>query len=184
MLVALTMGVFAILFGTRHIDTTEHQDGMILAISVESIVKLVAFVAVGLFVTLSMMGGFEKLAAHVTTDPQVQAILAKGSSGTRWVTLTLLAAFAIILLPRQFHVAVVENAAPSDIRRAAWLFPLYLVAINIFVIPIAIAGLAFLPPSCRWRHVRAGSAGQRPEQLLCHGGLHRRPLGFHRHGGC
>ena len=146
-LVAVTMGFFAVLFGTRHIDTTEHQDGMILAISVESIVKLVAFVAVGLFVTLSMMGGFEKLGAHLISDQQVQAVLAKGSSGTRWLTLTLLAAIAIILLPRQFHVAVVENAAPSDIRRAAWLFPLYLVAINIFVIPIAIAGLAFLPAS-------------------------------------
>jgi Na+/proline symporter/signal transduction histidine kinase len=147
MLVALTMGVFAILFGTRHIDTTEHQDGMILAISVESIVKLVAFIAVGLFVTLTMMGGFEKLAAQVTADPHIYALLANGLSGTRWLTLTLLAAIAIILLPRQFHVAVVENAAPSDIRRAAWLFPLYLVAINIFVIPIAIAGLVMLPAS-------------------------------------
>ena len=144
-LVALTMGVFAILFGTRHIDTTEHQDGMILAISVESIVKLVAFVAVGLFVTLTMMGGFERLAAHVTSDQNILTVFAKGLNGTRWVTLTLLAAIAIILLPRQFHVAVVENAAPSDIRRAAWLFPLYLIAINIFVIPIAIAGLVLLP---------------------------------------
>ena len=144
-LVALTMGVFAILFGTRHIDTTEHQDGMILAISVESIVKLVAFIAVGLFVTLTMMGGFERLAAHVTSDQNILAVFAKGLNGTRWLTLTLLAAIAIILLPRQFHVAVVENAAPSDIRRAAWLFPLYLIAINIFVIPIAIAGLVLLP---------------------------------------
>ena len=146
-LVALTMGIFAILFGTRHIDTTEHQDGMILAISVESIVKLVAFVAVGLFVTLTMLGGFERLAAHVASDQNVLAVFAKGLNGTRWVTLTLLAAIAIILLPRQFHVAVVENAAPSDIRRAAWLFPLYLIAINIFVIPIAIAGLVLLPAS-------------------------------------
>ena len=146
-LVALTMGVFAVLFGTRHIDTTEHQDGMILAISVESIVKLVAFVAVGLFVTLSMMGGFERLAFHVSSDQNIFALFAKGLNGTRWLTLTLLAASAIILLPRQFHVAVVENAAPSDIRRAAWLFPLYLVAINIFVIPIAITGLVLLPAS-------------------------------------
>ena len=146
-LVALTMGVFAILFGTRHIDTTEHQDGMILAISVESIVKLVAFLAVGLFVTLSMMGGFERLATHISSDQNIFALFAKGLNGTRWVTLTLLAAIAIILLPRQFHVAVVENAAPSDIRRAAWLFPLYLIAINIFVIPIAIAGLVLLPAS-------------------------------------
>jgi Na+/proline symporter/signal transduction histidine kinase len=146
-LVALTMGIFAILFGTRHIDTTEHQDGMILAISVESIVKLVAFVAVGLFVTFTMMGGVERLAAHVSSDQNIFAVFAKGLNGTRWVTLTLLAAIAIILLPRQFHVAVVENAAPSDIRRAAWLFPLYLIAINIFVIPIAIAGLVLLPAS-------------------------------------
>ena len=73
-LVALTMGVFAILFGTRHIDTTEHQDGMILAISVESIVKLVAFVAVGLFVTLSMMGGFERLASHVPRTRTSRAV--------------------------------------------------------------------------------------------------------------
>ena len=146
-LVALTMGIFAILFGTRHIDTTEHQDGMILAISVESIVKLVAFVAVGLFVTLTMMGGFERLVSHVTSDQNIFAVFAKDLNGTRWVTLTLLAAIAIILLPRQFHVAVVENAAPSDIRRAAWLFPLYLVAMNIFVIPIAIAGLVLLPAS-------------------------------------
>jgi Na+/proline symporter/signal transduction histidine kinase len=144
-LVALTMGIFAILFGTRHIDTTEHQDGMILAISVESIVKLVAFVAVGLFVTITMMGGFESLAGRMMSDQNIHALFAKGLEGTRWVTLTLLAAIAIVLLPRQFHVAVVENAAPSDIRRAAWLFPLYLIAINIFVIPIAIAGLVLLP---------------------------------------
>ena len=146
-LVALTMGIFAILFGTRHIDTTEHQDGMILAISVESIVKLVAFVAVGLFVTLAMLGGTERLASHVSANPDIFEVFAKGLNGTRWLTLTLLAAIAIILLPRQFHVAVVENAALSDIRRAAWLFPLYLIAINIFVIPIAIAGLVLLPAS-------------------------------------
>ena len=144
-LVALTMGAFAILFGTRHIDTTEHQDGMILAISVESVVKLLAFLAVGLFVTISMMGGFSNLVTFATTNPHIHGLLTKGFDGGRWITLTLLAASAIILLPRQFHVAVVENAAPTDIRRAAWLFPLYLIAINIFVIPIAIAGIALLP---------------------------------------
>ena len=144
-LVAFTMGAFAILFGTRHIDTTEHQDGMILAISVESIVKLVAFVAVGLFVTLTMMGGFGRLMAHVASDQNAYTLLTKGLAGGRWLTLTFLAALAIILLPRQFHVAIVENSGPNDIRRAAWLFPLYLIAINIFVIPIAIAGITLLP---------------------------------------
>ena len=65
--------------------------------------------------------------------------------GGRWLTVTLVSAIAIILLPRQFHVTVVENAHGSDVRRAAWLFPLYLVAINLFVAPIAIIGLQMLP---------------------------------------
>lgn len=145
-LVAVTMAAFAILFGTRHIDNTEHQDGMILAIAVESIVKLVAFVAVGLFVTLWMAGGVGELAAAVSRDPELRGLFTKDLEGGRWLALTLLATLAIVLLPRQFHVSVVENAHPSDIRRARWLFPLYLLAINLFVIPIALAGRLLLPP--------------------------------------
>ncbi len=144
-LVALTMGAFAVLFGTRHIDNTEHQDGMILAISVESVVKLVAFVAVGLFVTLWMAGGVGNLLAEAASRPDIQGLFTKDLQGGRWLALTLLATLAIVLLPRQFHVAVVENAHPSDIRRASWLFPLYLVGINLFVIPIALAGRLLLP---------------------------------------
>lgn len=144
--VAITMAAFAILFGTRHIDNTEHQDGMILAIAVESIVKLVAFVAVGLFVTLWMAGGIGTLVQSVQQKPELQLLFTKDLQGGRWLALTLLATLAIVLLPRQFHVSVVENAHPSDIRRARWLFPLYLVAINLFVIPIALAGRLLLPP--------------------------------------
>jgi Na+/proline symporter len=148
------------------------------------VIKLVAFVAVGLFVTLSMMGGFEKLADHVTSDPHIYALLANGLSGTRWLTLTLLAAIAIILLPRQFHVAVVENAAPlrhPPRRLAVSALPRrhqYLRHPHRHCRPHFSSG------KCGWRHVRAGPSGQRPEQLLCHGRLHRRPLGFHRHGCC
>lgn len=145
LVVVLTMGIFAILFGTRHIDTTEHQDGMILAIAVESLVKLFAFLAVGLFVVFGMMGGIGPFLARAAADPQVTGLFSGGLDGGQWLTMTLLAAFAVILLPRQFHVAAVENASREEIRRAAWLFPLYLVAINLFVIPIAVAGLLLLP---------------------------------------
>ena len=146
LMVVLTMGIFAILFGTRHIDTTEHQDGMILAIALESLVKLLAFVAVGAFVVFGMMGGIGPFLERAAADPAVTGLFTGGLDGGQWLTMTLLAAFAIILLPRQFHVAAVENATRQEVRRAAWLFPAYLVAINLFVIPIAISGLLLLPP--------------------------------------
>jgi Na+/proline symporter/signal transduction histidine kinase len=145
LLVVVTMGVFAILFGTRNIDTTEHQDGMILAIAVESLVKLLAFLAVGAFVVFSLMGGIGPLVDRAVADPQIAALFSGGLDGGQWLTMTLLSAFAIILLPRQFHVAAVENVTRHEIRRAAWLFPAYLVAINLFVVPIAVAGLLILP---------------------------------------
>ena len=145
LIVVITMGIFAVLFGTRHIDTTEHQDGMILAIAVESLVKLLAFIAVGLFAVFGMMGGIGPFLARAAAEPAVTDLFADGLDGGQWLTMTLLASFAIVLLPRQFHVAAVENASGGEIRRAAWMFPAYLVAINIFVIPIAIAGLLLLP---------------------------------------
>lgn len=144
-LVAVTMGAFAILFGTRHIDTTEHQHGMILAIAVESVVKLVAFIAVGVFVVYGTMGGWGEFLARAGAEPRITALFSGGLEGGRWFTMTFLAACAVLLLPRQFHVATVENASGEEIRRAAWLFPAYLVAINLFVIPIAVAGLLILP---------------------------------------
>ncbi len=145
LLVTAAMAIFAILFGTRHIDTTEHQDGLVLAISVESIIKLLAFLTVGIFVTLSIGGGPQNLLAAAATKPAVMELFTRDFDGGRWITMTLLSMCAIILLPRQFHMAVVENSSRKDIGRAAWLFPAYLIAINIFVVPIAIAGLLYLP---------------------------------------
>jgi Na+/proline symporter/signal transduction histidine kinase len=145
MIVAVTMGIFAILFGTRHIDTTEHQDGMILAIAVESLVKLVAFLAVGMFVVFGMMGGIGPFLDRAASEVTVTGLFSGELDGGQWLTMTLLASFAVVLLPRQFHVAAVENTSREEIRRAAWIFPAYLIAINIFVIPIAIAGLLLLP---------------------------------------
>ncbi|HXT82486.1 MAG TPA: hybrid sensor histidine kinase/response regulator [Acetobacteraceae bacterium] len=143
--VALLLSLFAILFGTRHIDATEHHEGMILAIAFESVVKLVAFVAVGVFVTWGMFGGLGDLMGRVAAEPSLRRVFLGGVDGMTWLTMTGLAFAAILCLPRQFHVLVVENADQRDLRKAAWLFPLYLVAINIFVIPIAIAGLSAFP---------------------------------------
>jgi Na+/proline symporter/signal transduction histidine kinase len=139
--VAITMAAFAILFGTRHIDATEHQDGLMLAIAGESIVKLVAFLAVGLFVMFAMFDGPRELFSMAMQRPDTAAVLTGGTTFSTFVAMTLLSFFAIVLLPRQFHVMVVENRDESEVRRAAVLFPVYLVLINLFVVPIAIAGL-------------------------------------------
>jgi Na+/proline symporter/signal transduction histidine kinase len=143
--VALLMAAFAVLFGTRHIDATEHQDGLMLAIAVESMVKLVAFVAVGVFVTFVMFDGPAALFRQAFERPEIAAVLTNAPSVGTWTAMTLLSTFAIVLLPRQFHVTVVENHDDREIRRAAWLFPLYLILINLFVVPIAVAGLLTLP---------------------------------------
>jgi len=146
LLVALAMASFAMLFGTRHIDATEHQHGLMLAIAAESLVKLLAFLAVGVFVTFVMYHGPGDLFAQAMNHPSAAAVLSGAPSFGTFATMTLLSLFAILLLPRQFHVAVVENNNVGEIRRAAWLFPLYLVLINLFVVPIAIAGLMTLSP--------------------------------------
>ncbi len=141
LLVALSMATFAVLFGTRHIDATEHQDGLMLAIAAESIIKLVAFLAVGIFVTFWMFDGPLALFNQVLQRPDIASVLHAESHWETMAAMTLLSFVAILMLPRQFHVAVVENNNPAEIKRAAWLFPLYLVLINLFVLPIAMAGL-------------------------------------------
>ena len=144
--VAVAMAIFAVLFGTRHIDATEHQDGLMLAIATESIVKLVAFVGVGVFVTFWMFDGPLALFAQALERPDTAAVLTREPALGTLLAMTLLSLFAIVLLPRQFHVTVVENNNEDEIRRASWLFPLYLVLINLFVVPIALAGLLTFAP--------------------------------------
>jgi Na+/proline symporter/CheY-like chemotaxis protein len=139
--VALLMAAFAILFGTRHIDATEHQDGLMLAIATESIVKLAAFLAVGVFVTWWMFDGAADLFGQAMERPDTAALFTHVPSFASLLAMTMLSFVAIVLLPRQFHVTVVENHSESEVRRASWLFPVYLVLINLFVIPIALAGL-------------------------------------------
>jgi PAS domain S-box-containing protein len=136
--VALLLAAFAILFGTRQIDATEHHRGMVLAVALESLVKLLAFVAIGVFALWHLpgdgaLGARVADAARVVTAPG----LPKG-----FIAQTLIAFAAIICLPRQFHVAVVECQDPADIRPARWLFGGYLVIFSVFVVPITLAGQA------------------------------------------
>ena len=140
-LIAIAMAIFAILFGTRHIEATEHQEGLMLAIAMESVVKVAAFLIVGGFITYSMFDGIGPLIERATRQPEIIGLFARGFHGGTWLTVTFLSSVCILLLTRQFHVTIVENNSPREVGRASWLFPLYLIAINIFVVPIAIAGM-------------------------------------------
>jgi Na+/proline symporter/signal transduction histidine kinase len=144
LVVTIAMAAFAVLFGTRQSDATEHQHGLMLAVATESIVKLVAFMAAGAFVTFWMFSPVELYERAMKTPEAVRTIEHVPSIGN-FLTMTLLSFCAVMLLPRQFHVSVVENSGNAEVSRARWLFPLYLVAINLFVIPIAIAGLVTFP---------------------------------------
>ena len=109
--VALLLAVFAVAFGTRHTDATEHQDGLMLAVALESLVKLAAFLAVGLFVALAVFGGVSEMAHRLVAAPEMTKLLSHTSDLGGFLTLTMLDASAALLLPRQFHMAVVENRA-------------------------------------------------------------------------
>jgi len=142
--VAMILAAFTILFGTRHLDAAEHHEGMVAAIAFESLVKLLAFLAVGVFVTYGMFNGLGDIFFRVRASPDLAPLLTplEGVAGgyANWVWLTILSMLAIMFLPRQFQVAVVENKDERHLSKAIWLFPLYMIAINIFVLPIAFGG--------------------------------------------
>ena len=141
--IALIMAAFTILFGTRHLDATERHEGLVAAVAFESVVKLVIFMAVGLYVTFGIFDGFGDLFSRAAQHADLQGLMHMGAGGNgygNWFALTLLSMLAVMFLPRQFQVAVVENVNENHLRRAIWLFPLYLLLINIFVLPIALGG--------------------------------------------
>src|ERR1700704_582830 len=147
--VAMILAAFTILFGTRHLDAAEHHEGMVAAIAFESLVKLLAFLAVGVFVTYGMFDGLGDIFSRVRASPGLAPLLAplEGVAGgyASWVWLTILSMLAIMFLPRQFQVAVIENKDERHVNKAIWLFPLYMLAINVFVLPIAFGGLLRFP---------------------------------------
>ena len=146
---ALLLAAFTIAFGTRHLDAAEHHQGLVAAIAFESLVKLLAFLAVGVFVTFGIYNGFDDLFSRASSQPKLREMMTPldGVAGgySNWAWLTVLSMMAIMFLPRQFQVAVVENVDEKHLKKAIWLFPLYMLAINIFVLPIAFGGLLRFP---------------------------------------
>ena len=144
LLVAGTLALFGILFGARNLDFTRQQTGLMTAVAVESIVKLVAFLLVGGWVTWGLFGGFGDIFTAIAASPWSRLLTLDtppAASYARWAAMLLISMMAVILLPRQFHVLVVQNPRERDVHTAAWAFPLYLLAINVFVLPIAFGGL-------------------------------------------
>ncbi|MCU1716203.1 NahK/ErcS family hybrid sensor histidine kinase/response regulator [Pseudomonas sp. 5P_3.1_Bac2] len=145
LIVSLILALFTILFGTRNLDVTEHHRGMVLAIAFESLVKLLAFLAVGTFVTYGLFNGFGDLYSQARANPELESFWNESINWPAMMMQTGLAMIAIVCLPRQFHVAVVENIEPNDLRLARWVFPAYLLLAALFVVPIALAGQMVLP---------------------------------------
>ena len=147
--VALILAAFTILFGTRNLDAAEHHQGMVAAIAFESVVKLFAFLAVGAFITYGIYDGFGDVFARAAAVPKLAAMMTplEGVAGgyASWMWLTVLSMLAIMFLPRQFQVAVIENVDEKHLNKAIWLFPLYMIAINLFVLPIAFGGVLHFP---------------------------------------
>ena len=143
--IALALAGFTVAFGTRHLDTSERHEGMVAAVALESVVKLVAFLAVGAFVCWGLFDGPADIFTRAAAQPQLRALTGLGAeskfAGGQWAALTLLAMLSVIFLPRQFQVMVVENVDERHVQRATWAFPAYLLLINLFVLPIALGGL-------------------------------------------
>ncbi len=147
--IALVIGVFAVFFGARRIDLSERHGGLVFAVAFESAIKLIAFMAVGVSVTYGLFGGFGDIFERIGNSPYSSLMTLGGDSSAsfmEWTSLTFLSMMAIMFLPRQFHVAVVENSSYDHIKKAMWLFPLYLFLMNIFVLPIAYGGLLLGEP--------------------------------------
>ena len=142
LLVALGLALFTIIFGTRNLDVNERHHGVVMAIAVEAIVKLFALLAVGVFVVWGVAGGVSDIFARIDASEIGEWEM----RGDRWATLIFLSGAAFLCLPRMFQVMVVENEEEAHLRTASWAFPLYLMVMSLFVVPIAVVGLDMMPP--------------------------------------
>ncbi|EAQ04768.1 sensor histidine kinase [Pseudooceanicola batsensis HTCC2597] len=139
--VAAGLAFFTVLFGTRNLDANERHHGVVMAIAVEAVVKLFALLAVGVFVVWGIGGGIGETLARIDASPLGEWHVVPD----RWLALSALSAAAFLCLPRMFQVMVVENEEEGHLRTAAWAFPLYLMLMSLFVVPIAVMGLDVLP---------------------------------------
>jgi Na+/proline symporter/signal transduction histidine kinase len=145
--ISMILALFTIIFGVRNIDTSENLSGMVGAVAFESIVKLSAFMAVGVYAVYFLFGGFTDIFERAAANPDLKNnfFIAHEKITNDWLFTTVLSGLAVFLLPRQFQMMVVANQNEAHLRKAVWLFPLYLFLINIFVLPIALAGKLLLP---------------------------------------
>lgn len=140
-IVTLVLIAFSILFGTQQISASKQNPGLVLAIAFSSTVKLLALTAIGVFATFYLFDGFNDLASRQTD-------IAEPIASNGWylgIAQALLGAITIFILPQQFHMTMIENSHERELRTARWLYPMYIIAINVFVLPIALAGLLSFP---------------------------------------
>ncbi|WDP91639.1 MAG: histidine kinase [Desulfobacter sp.] len=150
--VALLLALFAVVFGTRHLEATERHEGLVAAIAFESVVKLLAILSVGLFITYGLYNGFSDLFSQTGRHRLIAPLFVMkvdAATFTGWTSSLYLAMMAVFLLPRQFQVIVVENVDETHLKKAVWLFPLYLLLINLFVLPIAFGSMHFFLSQCQ-----------------------------------
>ncbi|WP_299614181.1 sensor histidine kinase [uncultured Tateyamaria sp.] len=139
--VAFGLALFTVLFGTRNLNANERHDGVVIAIAVEAVVKLIALLAVGIFVVWGIAGGIAPMMERIDASPIGEWSMDR----SRWVALTALSAAAFLALPRMFQVLVVENEDERHLQIASWAFPVYLMLMSLFVVPIAVIGLDIMP---------------------------------------
>jgi len=142
LLFCVTLAVFAILFGARHLTPREKHSGLVVAVAFESAVKLLALLAVGAFAVWGIFGGLAGFETWTRAHPDALEHLYAPVGSAPWSTFILLAFCAAFLLPRQFHMAFTENPNPAGLRAASWMFPLYLLLLNLPIVPILLAGHA------------------------------------------
>ncbi|MBI5575827.1 MAG: PAS domain S-box protein [Deltaproteobacteria bacterium] len=158
LLVFLFLGAFALFFGGRYLDFTKPQGGLLTAVALESVVKIVIFVAAGLFVCYGVFDGMGDIYGRILSHPEWSRLATvrdvPGGGYSRWLAYMAIASIDVLLLPRQFHILVVQNNDEKHIKTAMWMFPLYLLAINMFVIPIAFGGILLgLPASAGDKYI-------------------------------
>jgi Na+/proline symporter/signal transduction histidine kinase len=139
--ITLVLGIFTIFYGIKTVESTERRDGLITSIAFESVIKLLAFLSVGSFITFYVFDGFGDIFNSISLGSEgSEHMITLPGENSSWFTMLVLSFFAIFFLPRQFQVSVIENTSESHLKKAIWLFPAYLLVINIFVLPVAAGG--------------------------------------------
>lgn len=145
-LVTVLMGLFIIIFATQKMESTEHHSGIVASIAFESLFKLIAFLVAGIVITFFIFSDYSVIYQHILNSPSADRFLTLASTQSymEWTGYTVLSGMAILILPRQFQVSVIENTKESHLKSTLWKFPLYLFLINLFVLPVALGGNVFL----------------------------------------